>query len=408
MSTVLELDPRLSPDVRALADEVVALRRDFHQHPELLFDLPYTSGRVAAYLKEHGYEVTTGIGRSGVVGILRGARPGPTVLYRADMDALPLLEETGFPYASATPGLMHACGHDGHVAVALVMARLLAARKERWAGTVAFVFQPAEEGGDGAGAMIKDGVLDLVKPDVCYAMHLNNDEPVGNICCSVGGVYAGSNEFRIKLRSKGGHGASPHQAPDLVVVASHIVLALQTVVSRSVDPLASAVVTVGLLHAGTKSNILPTEALLEGTVRSFDAELTRKVAARIETLARAIATAHDAGIDYEFWANYPPTLNAAPPTELVSGVVKKLLGPAAAVEYRTMGSEDMSRFLERVPGCYYMVGSAHTDDTPTFAHHSGSFNPDERALSLAVEVGVRVIEEALSRADGGGGAAGGR
>ncbi len=401
MSTVLELDPRLSPAVRALADEVVALRRDFHQHPELLFDLPYTSQRVADYLRALGLEVKTGIGKSGVVGLLRGSVPGPTVLYRADMDALPLREETGYPFASATEGLMHACGHDGHVAVGLVMARLLSARKETLPGTVAFLFQPAEEGGDGAGAMIKDGVLDWVKPAVCFAMHLNNDEPVGQVGVREGGVFAGSNEFRIVLSSKGGHGAAPHQAPDLIVVASHLVLALQTIVSRTVDPLESAVVTVGLLHAGTKSNILPTTTLLEGTVRTFDRALAHQVAARIETIARAIAGAHGAGIEYEFVPNYPPTVNSPGPTALVDGVVRGLLGPDGVTRFRTMGSEDMSRFLELVPGCYYNVGSAHPAGTDTFPHHSGSFNPDERALSLAVEVGVRVIEAALARPDGG-------
>jgi len=401
MSTVLELDPRLSPDVRALADEVVALRRDFHRHPELLFDLPYTSGRVADYLKGLGLQVRTGIGRSGVVGLLTGARPGPTVLYRADMDALPLLEETGYDFASETPGLMHACGHDGHTAVALVMARLLTQRTERLAGKVAFLFQPAEEGGDGAGAMIQDGVLDWVKPDVCFAMHLNNDEPVGVVGARVGAIYAGSNEFTIKLHSKGGHGAAPHQATDLVVVASHIVLALQTVVSRSVDPLESAVVTVGLLHAGTKSNILPTEAILEGTVRTYDKALACHVAGRIEALARAIAGAHGADIDYSFVTNYPPTINAPAPTALVAEVLTRLLGPDGVSQYRSMGSEDMSRFLERVPGCYYNLGTKNPEGTATFAHHSGRFNPDERALSLAVEVGVRVIEAALARPDGG-------
>ena len=404
MSTVLELDPRLSPEVKALADEVVTLRRDFHQHPELLFDLPYTSQRVADYLKELGLEVKTGIGQSGVVGLLRGTKPGPTVLYRADMDALPLLEETGYAYASATKGLMHACGHDGHVAVGLVMARLLAARKATLAGTVAFLFQPAEEGGDGAGAMIQDGVLDWVKPDVCFAMHLNNSEPVGKIGVREGGVFAGSNEFKIVLSSKGGHGAAPHEATDLIVVASHIVLALQTIVSRNVDPLESAVVTIGLLHAGTKSNILPTTTLLEGTVRTFDRDLAKAVGVRIGEIARAIATAHGAGIDYEFRPNYPPTLNAAGPVALVEDVVHGLLGKDGVTRYRTMGSEDMSRFLEKVPGCYYNVGSAHIDGTETFAHHSGRFNPSERALTLAVEVGVRVIEAALARPDGGAGA----
>jgi amidohydrolase len=395
MSTVLDSPVKLSPEVQALTDEVVALRRDFHAHPELLFDLPYTSAKVAEYLKALGLEVRTGIGKSGVVAIIEGAKPGRTVLYRADMDALPLTEETGFPFASKTPGLMHACGHDGHTAVALVMSRLLAKQKGEFAGRVAMLFQPAEEGGDGAGAMIKDGVLDWVKPDVSFAMHLNNDEAVGKVGVKVGGVYAGSNEFQITLKSRGGHGAAPHQAPDLIVVASHIVLALQTVVSRSVDPCETAVVTVGNLHAGTKSNILPTTARLEGTVRTFDRALTDHIKNRIETLASAIATAHGAGIEFAFQYNYPPTINAVGPTELVRGVAEGLVGKERITQFWTTGSEDMSRFLEAVPGCYYNVGSANADASKTYPHHSGRFNPEESALPLAVDLGVRVIRRAL-------------
>ncbi|MEP7027642.1 MAG: amidohydrolase [Candidatus Eisenbacteria bacterium] len=395
MSTVLDPAIRIAPEVSALTDEVVALRRDFHAHPELLFDLPYTSGKVADYLQTLGLEVRTGIGKSGVVAILEGKKPGRTVLYRADMDALPLTEETGAPYASKNPGFMHACGHDGHTAVALVMARILAGMRGEFAGRVAMLFQPAEEGGDGAGAMIKDGVLDWVKPDVSFAMHLNNDEPVGNVGVKVGGVYAGSNEFQITLSSRGGHGASPHQAPDLIVVASHIVLALQTVVSRSVDPCETAVMTVGLLHAGTKSNILPTTARLEGTVRTFDRALTDHIKGRIETLATAIAGAHGAGIDFAFQYNYPPTINAEGPTELVREVATALVGKDRITQFWTTGSEDMSRFLERVPGCYYNVGSANADASKTFPHHSGRFNPEEAALPLAVDLGVRVIRRAL-------------
>jgi amidohydrolase len=395
MSTVLDSPVKLSPEVQALTDEVVALRRDFHAHPELLFDLPYTSAKVAEYLKALGLEVRTGIGKSGVVAIIEGAKPGRTVLYRADMDALPLTEETGFPFASKTPGLMHACGHDGHTAVALVMSRLLAKQKGEFAGRVAMLFQPAEEGGDGAGAMIKDGVLDWVKPDVSFAMHLNNDEAVGKVGVKVGGVYAGSNEFQITLKSRGGHGAAPHQAPDLIVVASHIVLALQTVVSRSVDPCETAVVTVGNMHAGTKSNILPTTARLEGTVRTFDRALTDLIKNRIETLASAIATAHGAGIEFAFQYNYPPTINAEGPTELVRGVAESLVGKERITQFWTTGSEDMSRFLEAVPGCYYNVGSANADASKTYPHHSGRFNPEESALPLAVDLGVRVIRRAL-------------
>jgi amidohydrolase len=311
------------------------------------------------------------------------------------MDALPLTEETGFPFASKTPGLMHACGHDGHTAVALVMSRLLAKQRGDFSGKVAMLFQPAEEGGDGAGAMIKDGVLDWVKPDISFAMHLNNDETVGKVGVKVGGVYAGSNEFQITLKSRGGHGAAPHQAPDLIVVASHIVMALQTVVSRSVDPCETAVVTVGLLHAGTKSNILPTTARLEGTVRTFDRALTDHIKTRIETLATTIATAHGAGIDFAFQYNYPPTINAEGPTALVREVATAFVGKDRITNFWTTGSEDMSRFLEKVPGCYYSVGSANPDASKTFPHHSGRFNPEESALPLAVDLGVRVIRRAL-------------
>jgi len=397
MSTVLDPAIALSSEVKALNDEVVALRRDFHAHPELLFDLPYTTARVAEYLRGlDGIEVRTGIGKAGIVALIDSGKPGKTVLYRADMDALPLLEETGLPYASETKGLMHACGHDGHTAVALVIAKLLAAGRASLKGRVAVLFQPAEEGGDGAGAMIKDGVMDWIKPDITFAMHLNNDEPVGTIGAKVGGVYAGSNEFQIRLTSKGGHGAAPHQAPDLIVVASHLVLALQTVISRSVDPCDTAVVTVGMLHAGTKSNILPTEAHLEGTVRTFDRKLTDHIKGRIETIANAIAQAHGAGMEFKFQYNYPATINAEGPTALVRGVAEELVGKDRVSNFWTTGSEDMSRFLELVPGCYWSIGSRHPDASKTFPHHSGRFNPEESALPLAVEFGMRVIRKALA------------
>jgi amidohydrolase len=395
MPSALDIDSRLSPDVRAHTDEVVSLRRDFHRHPELLFDLPWTSARVTEYLKGLDLEVRTGIGKAGVVGVLKGGKPGPTVLYRADMDGLPLQEETGLPFASENPGRMHACGHDGHTAVALVMAKLLARDQAALPGRIAFLFQPAEEGGDGAGAMIQDGVLDWLKPDTCYAMHLINDEPIGTVGVRAGGVFAGSNEFVIRLSSRGGHGASPHEAPDLVLVASHIVTALQSVVSRSVDPRESAVVTVGLLHAGTKSNILPTSALLEGTVRTFDRELAWHVAGRVEAIARGIAAMHGAGIEYEFQPNYPPTINDPKVTEMVGEVARDVVGAENVKAYWTTGSEDMSRFLEKVPGCYYTVGSGKLEREKTFAHHSGHFDIEEPALPLAVELGVRVLRRAV-------------
>jgi amidohydrolase len=230
----------------------------------------------------------------------------------------------------------------------------------------------------------------------CVQVTLNNDEPVGTIGAKVGGVYAGSNEFQVKLSSKGGHGAAPHQAPDLIVVASHLVLALQTVVSRSVDPCETAVVTVGMLHAGTKSNILPTQAHLEGTVRTFDKKLTDHIKDRIETIAKAIAQAHGAGMEFAFQYNYPATINAPVPTALVRGVAEELVGRERVSDFWTTGSEDMSRFLDLVPGCYWSIGSRHPDAAKTFPHHSGRFNPEESALPLGVEFGLRVIRKALA------------
>lgn len=386
----------LHPDTLALAEEVVALRREFHRHPELDFDLPWTAGRVAGYLRELGLEVHTGIGRSGVVGLLAGARPGPTALYRADMDALPLQEETGLPFASEIPGRMHACGHDGHTAVGLVLAKLLHSRRAALPGRVAFLFQPAEEGAGGAQAMIEDGVLDLVKPDACFAMHLNNDEEYGEVGVHPGPVFAGSGEFFVTLTSSGGHGAAPHRTVDLIVVAAQMITALQSVVARTVDPLATVVVTVGQVQIGTKTNILPTTGSFAGTIRYYDAAENERVVRRVDELLGGIARAHGAGYSFRYEPGYPATVN----DPAVAALARAAIAPLARItDFRTMGSEDMSHFLARVPGCYYNVGSRNPAKGKVHGHHSGSFDIDEDALVLAVEAGARVLEAYL-----GGGA----
>jgi amidohydrolase len=384
---------RLSPETRALADEVIALRRDFHKHPELLFDLPRTAEKVTGYLRDLGLEVKTGFARTGVVGILKGGKPGPTALYRADMDALPLQEETGEEYASVVDGVMHACGHDGHMAVALGIAKRMADSREAMPGSVAFLFQPAEEGGGGAPEMIKDGVLDYIKPDACFAMHLNNDEETGIIGVRPGPIFAGSGEFFVTLASKGGHGASPHQAVDLVVTAADMITSLQSVISRNVDPLESAVVTVGQIHIGTKENILATEGKFSGTIRYFDKEVYDHVVRRVEDVLGGIARAHGAGFHLEYEPGYPATVNDPEITRLVEQAVKPI---AQISDYRTTGSEDMSYFLEKVPGCYYTVGSKSEAKGKIFPHHSGSFDIDEDSLAIGVEVGARILDSYLA------------
>lgn len=383
---------RLSPATLALAEEVVTLRRDFHQHPELNFDLPRTSEKVAAFCKSLGLDVKTGIGQSGVVAILQGGKPGPTALYRADMDALPLQEETGLPFASAIPGRMHACGHDGHIAVGLALAKLMSAERATLPGRIGFLFQPAEEGAGGAEAMIADGALDLIKPDACFAMHLNNDEETGTVGARPGPVFAGSGEFYVKITSKGGHGASPHQTVDLVVTAASMINALQTVVSRNVDPRESIVVTVGEIHIGTKTNILATEGRFAGTIRYYDAALNDAVVARVEELLGALARAHGAGFEFVYDPGYPATVNEPKFAELVAEAVR----PVGTVShYWTTGSEDMSYFLNRVPGCYYCIGTKNASKGKVYAHHSGKFDIDEDALPFAVEVGARVLRKFL-------------
>jgi amidohydrolase len=386
---------RLSEDARALADEVIALRREFHRRPELNFDLPWTSGRVASYLKDLGLPVSTGIGQSGVVAVLESGRPGPTALYRADMDGLPLLEETGLPFASENAGQMHACGHDGHIAVGLTLAKLMTSRRKDLRGKIAFLFQPAEEGAGGAEAMINDGVLDKVKPDACFAMHLNNDEECGTVGARPGPVFAGSGEFYVTLSSKGGHGAAPHQTVDLIVVAAQMISALQTVVSRNVDPRQSIVVTVGQVHIGTKTNILPTSGEFSGTIRYYDKELNDSVVKRVDELLGGIARAHNAGYRFVYDPGYPATINDVQMAQLA----RQAISPVAKVsDYWTTGSEDMSYFLDRVPGCYYTVGSKNEAKGKVFAHHSGKFDIDEDALVLAVDVGARVLTSYLDTA----------
>jgi amidohydrolase len=384
---------RLSAETRAIADEVIQLRRDFHRHPELNFDLPRTSEKVAAYLRDLGLEVETGIGKSGLIATLRGAKPGPTALYRADMDALPLLEETGLEFASENEGVMHACGHDGHIAVGLGLAKLLTREKDSLPGSIVFLFQPAEEGGGGAVEMIEDGVLEKTKPDVTFAMHLNNDEETGIIGARPGGVFAGSGEFFVKLSSKGGHGASPHQTVDLVVTASAMITALQSVISRNVDPLENAVVTVGQIHIGTKENILATGGTFSGTIRYYNSDLNERVIRRVEELLGGIARTYGAGFEFKYEPGYPPTIN----DPRWAAMVAKAIAPVAEVsQYWTTGSEDMSYFMERVPGCYYLLGTKSEAKGKTYPHHSGMFDIDEDALPLGVEAGARILRTFLN------------
>jgi amidohydrolase len=389
----------LRDEVQSLAADAIALRRELHMHPELGFHEFNTSRIVAERLRALGLEVQTGIAGTGVIGLLRGARPGRCVLLRADMDALPIEEQNDVPYRSRVAGVMHACGHDGHTAGLLTVARLLAERRNQFAGIVKFCFQPCEENPPGgAKPMIEAGVLEEPHVDACFGLHIWQSLPVGTIGVVPGPAMANSDRFRIVVRGRGGHAAQPHLTVDSVVVASQIVVALQTVVARNVSPLKPAVVTVGSLHAGTTYNVIADTAELKGTLRSFDPETRRLLPARVEAVARAVAESLGATIDWEFLEGYPACVNDPAMATLVREVAGGLIGPENVLQPEpTMGGEDFAYFLQQRPGCFWFVGSRNEERGLTFGHHHPRFDIDEAALPIAIEsltaVALRYLSE---------------
>lgn len=360
------------------------IRRDLHQHPELGFMEFRTAEIVANELKALGMQVQTGVAETGVIGLLQGERSGPTVLLRFDMDALPIQEETGLEFASETPGVMHACGHDGHVAVGLTVARMLNELRSVISGAVKFMFQPAEEGLGGAERMIAQGVLKNPTVDAALALHLWNDRPVGWVAVNPGPFMAGADVFSIRLKGKGGHGALPDQAIDPIVAAAEIISALQSVVSRNVSPLNAAVVSVTQVTAGNAFNIIPAEAEIRGTIRSFEVEVRDLVLLRFEKLVRSIAAGFGCEIELELRLLTPAVINDS---KVASWVEEAAIAEFPDVRldrsYRTMVSEDMAFVLQDVPGCYVFVGSGKSDGKLNYGHHHPKFTIDEQVLPRA-------------------------
>ena len=383
MPTFLEQAEELFPYTQSL-------RRDFHMHPELGFTEVRTGGIVAKELEALGIEVTKGVGKTGVVGYLEGSKPGPTILLRFDMDALPITEETGKVYASTNPGVMHACGHDGHTAIGLTVAKMLHARRDQLAGNIKFCFQPSEEGTNGeevGGAlmMIRDGVLDSPKVEKTLALHVWNDKPLGWIHVANGPVMAGAELFIVKLTGKGGHGASPETTIDPVVAAAQIITALQTIPSRNVAPLKSSVVSVTSVHSGTAFNIIPQTAELNGTIRTFEPEVRKLVLERFEQIVRGVAASMGCEVEITIKQVTAPVIN----NESVAASVlesAQTLFPETDIDtaaYLTMGAEDMGYMQEKVEGCYFFVGSANAEKNLNYNHHHPKFDFDERVLVTA-------------------------
>jgi amidohydrolase len=372
------------------------LRRDFHRHPELGFQEVRTAGVVARELTDLGLEVSTGVGKTGVVATLEGGSPGPVLLARFDMDALPIQEETGAEYASQNPGVMHACGHDGHTAVGLTVARILEAHKIDLNGTVKFVFQPAEEGLGGAEAMVADGVLDNPTPEKSLSLHLWNDKPLGWIGVTPGPAMSASDRFSVEIRGRGGHGAAPHLGIDPVVAGAQVISAIQNVVSRNVPPLESAVVTVTRMTGGEAFNVIPEMVELRGTIRSFKPEVRQLVLERFQEIVVGVSEAMGCQAEIELRKITPATVNDREMSGRVREVAGRILPEADLdTEERTMGSEDMAYMMDEIPGCYFFVGSANPEQGLDAAHHHPKFDFDEQALPRAAALMTASVVEFL-------------
>jgi len=372
-------------------EDIVALRREIHREPELGFETGKTAKKVLEALDGLPLEVETGIAENGVVATLQG--DGPTVALRADMDALPIHEETGLPFASEEDGKMHACGHDGHTSMLVGAARALSQDhlRQRLNGTVKFIFQPAEEGGGGGRVMVEEGVAEDVRS--IFALHLWPGLPFGTAATKAGPIMAAADRFEMTVKGNGGHGAMPHLAVDAIAVAAQIVTALQTLVSREVNPVEPAVLTVGEIEAGFAFNIIPEMARLGGTVRTFDADLRERMPERIEELARGVAGGMrgDTELDYRF--SYPVTRNDADASDLVLGVAEELFGKENTVEltHPSMGAEDFAFFLEKVPGAFIWFGVGNVSGL-----HTAQFAFDEEILPQGSALLAALALESLS------------
>ena len=385
-------------EANAMRDELVARRRDFHMHPEIAFEEFRTAGIVAEELNKLGLEVQTGVGKTGVVGILEGDKDGPTVLVRADMDALPVQEANQADYVSTIEGKMHACGHDGHTAIGLGVARLFSQHRDKLAGRIKFVFQPAEEIGAGALAMIDDGVLNNPRPDVALGLHLWNTQPVGTLNVQDGPVMAGISRFEIEITGRGGHGAMPHETIDPIVCAAQITLALQTIVSRNANPFETAVVSIGMLQAGTALNVIPQTATIAGTFRIFTEEMREIVKTRMTAIAEHTAAAMGCAAQIVIEDKMSPVLNDSTVMNRVRNAWEKLGQQDNFTFERTTASEDVGALMQEIPGVFFFLGSGNDEKELNFSHHHPRFDFDEDALPLGVATLSAAVAEYILEA----------
>jgi amidohydrolase len=384
-------------DVRLLVSEqkelIINTRRDLHRIPETGYTEKKTSAYVAEYLNREGLEVQTGIAQFGVVGLLETGRPGPNLMIRADMDALPLKEETGLAFASTHEGVMHACGHDAHMAMALGAATVLTRIRNELNGTIKFVFQPAEEGPGGAKPMIDAGVMENPKVDYAIGCHVWPDIAEGTVGVRPGPFLAAMDRFDIKIIGKGGHGAMPHLCVDALEVGTQVVNALQRISSRHISPLEPVVVTVASFHAGTTFNVIPGEAELSGTTRTFNLDIWDSWEQRLEKVVRGVCESMGAEFELKFSKGYPPTINDESMCEVVRRCAAEVVGPEMVIKPdQSMGGEDMSYFLQRSKGCFFALGVGREGYASV---HNPKFTFNEEVLALGVETHCRVAMDLL-------------
>lgn len=386
----------IQQDAEHISAYTKKLRRDFHRNPEIGFQEFRTAGIVARELSEMGLKVTAGVAKTGVVALLEGVHPGPVLLLRFDMDALPIQEENQTEYASCVNGVMHACGHDAHTAIGLSVAKLLSKYRNDLHGVVKFIFQPAEEGLGGAEAMIKDGILSDPEPDVALAMHVWNEKPLGWVGLASGPIMAAAEAFQFRIRGRGGHGALPNAAIDPILTAAQIITGLQSIVSRNVSPMKTAVVSVTAIHGGDAFNVIPQEVEIKGTIRTFESEVRQKVLARFREIIEQYAAAMECQVDIDLRSITPALINDQRITRLVYETASEVLpGYELDTATQTMGSEDMAFILEQVPGCFIFIGSANAQDGLAYPHHHPRFDIDEevlpRAVSLLTSVALKIL-----------------
>ncbi len=382
------------PEIQDISHHIIRTRRDIHQHPELGFQEFRTSALVSKRLSTMGIEVETGVGKTGVVGTLKGAKKGPMIIMRADMDALPMQETGDFPFKSQTDGVMHACGHDGHVALLLGAAEILSSQSESLAGTIRFVFQPAEEGEGGARYMIADGVLDDV--DEIYGLHLWNYQKFGTIGVKPGPVLASADIFNLSIHGKGGHGAAPQGTQDAIIAASHLITALQTIVSRNTNPLESTVVTVGTIRGGHNFNIIADEVKLSGTTRAYQESNRLMIKSRMQEIIRGIELTFGVTINLDYQDGYPATINDEVVTDRVFKSARKIAEEGVGFPFMSMGGEDFAFYAQKVPACFFFIGSAPDDQNlMAVPHHCSHFNINEQALLVGASVFVQIARDRL-------------